>query len=125
MPGADDTHHALCVSSLRQHGSAPGLFWVERDMCIGCGAPEAAAPDLIAFVRARGRDQCHFEKQPETEAELERAIEAVSLACCGAYHYDGSDPEIVRRLLAAGARPSNVDGLGPLTRLWRSITGAR
>jgi hypothetical protein len=29
--------------------NAPGAFYVEKDLCIACRAPEAAAPDLVGF----------------------------------------------------------------------------
>jgi hypothetical protein len=70
--------------------NAPGDFSVEKDMCISCGTPQSAAPDLIEFSEddpaARGRHgQCYFKKQPATPQELDRAIEARRLSCCGAY----------------------------------------
>jgi len=78
--------------------NAPGPFYVESDMCITCGAPEAVAPDLIAGSRSH----CYFKKQPQTPEELDRAVKAVWACCCGSYHYAGSDPEIKDKLRRAG-----------------------
>jgi hypothetical protein len=79
--------------------NAPGDFYVEDGMCIACTAPEREAPDLMAHqsVGAVGY-HCYFRRQPETPAELERAIRAVEVGCCGAVRYGGPDPEIIRRL---------------------------
>lgn len=100
----------------------PGPFYVERNMCMTCGVPPSEAPGLIHL----DDEGCYFKKQPETEAELAAAIEAMWFACCGAYRYGGDDPEIVRRLLAAGIERGQIDrqDLAPLPsphpeRRWR------
>src|SRR5262245_49893930 len=81
--------------------NAPGPFYVEKDSCLLCRTPEAEAPDLIQ-LRWDGSDSdlngCYFKKQPETPEELARAIEAMGLACCGAYRYGGYEPDVIRRL---------------------------
>lgn len=41
---------------------------------------------------------CYFRRQPETAEEIEQAIRAVHVSCCGAVQYSGSDPEILERL---------------------------
>ena len=95
--------------------NAPGPFYVERDLCIICRTPESEAPDLIGFGEDpsgthRG-SHCYFKKQPETPEELDRAIAAMRLACCGAYRYGGGDPAVIRRLLAAGVDRDQIDNL--------------
>jgi hypothetical protein len=46
-----------------------------------------------------GREShCYFKKQPETEYELEQAINAIQGSCCGALQYSGNDPKIRKRL---------------------------
>jgi hypothetical protein len=95
--------------------NVPGPFYVENDLCITCGVPEAEAPTLIAmYVDPSGTNQnshCYFKKQPETPDELELAISAVNLGCCGAYRYGGDDPEVIRRLLEAGVHAGQIDQL--------------
>jgi hypothetical protein len=74
--------------------NAPGPFYVEADLCIQCGAPEAIAPNLIGS----NTRHCFFKKQPESFQELEIAILAVNVCCCGAYRYSGNDPKVISRL---------------------------
>ena len=74
--------------------NVPGPFYVEEDMCILCGAPEAVAPNLVGM----NEHHCYFKKQPTNSTELEQAIEAVNVCCCGAYRYSGEDPHVIRKL---------------------------
>jgi len=41
---------------------------------------------------------CYFRKQPQTAFEIEQAVKAIAVSCCDALVYDGSDPEILKRL---------------------------
>lgn len=68
--------------------------------CMACGVPHYVAPDVIEWERdSEGRpDHCYFHKQPETALELIHAVKAVEGSCCGALRYDGSDPEIIKKL---------------------------
>jgi hypothetical protein len=80
--------------------NAPGDFYVQDGMCIACTAPEHEAPDLMAHYCDDSMSyQCYFRRQPETADELERAIQAVEVGCCGAVRYGGRDPEVIRRLI--------------------------
>jgi hypothetical protein len=74
--------------------NAPGPFYVEDDLCIQCWAPEAVAPNLVG----KNERHCFFRKQPESLEELELAILAVNVCCCGAYRYSGNDPKVISRL---------------------------
>ncbi|HXQ52651.1 MAG TPA: MBL fold metallo-hydrolase [Stellaceae bacterium] len=49
----------------RHPDNAPGDWYVDRD-CIDCGASRIVAPGLIVHHR----EQCVFQRQPETEEEL-------------------------------------------------------
>jgi hypothetical protein len=40
--------------------------------------------------------------QPESAEELDRAIKAVGVSCCGAYRYAGVDPAVKEKLRLAG-----------------------
>jgi len=75
-------------------------FYVEEEMCICCRTSESAAPDLIGFHDDPnpGKSHCFFKKQPETTAEVERAVRAVNACCCGAYRYRGADSQVKRQL---------------------------
>jgi hypothetical protein len=86
--------------------NAPGAFYVQKDLCIACRAPESVAPDLIGFfVDASGTNRishCYFRKQPKTAEELDRAIKAMQVSCCGAYRYAGADLDVKEKLKLAG-----------------------
>jgi len=76
--------------------SAQG-FYVFPNECIGCGAPESVAPDLMGHDEAPHYG-CRFLRQPETPAEVDQAIAAVNASCCGAVQYLGDDPVILKRM---------------------------
>ena len=74
--------------------NAPGPFYVENEQCIVCGLPEQEAPDLMTNEEGH----CYFQKQPESQAELEQAIRAVKVCCCGAVRYGGDNLLIQLRI---------------------------
>lgn len=80
-----------------------GDFYVEKDSCLACMAPEDSAPDLIGYDNETG---CYFKKQPETAEELDRAIEAIEVSCIAALRYCGRNPQIIVRL----RRAKEIDG---------------
>jgi hypothetical protein len=106
---------AMNKAKPRHHLNAPGDFYVERDMCIICRAPEHAAPDLMGFVDdPTGQSaHCFFKRQPTTEAETGRAVEAIRVSCCGALRYGGADPAIISALVKDGHRDACDQGPGP------------
>jgi hypothetical protein len=77
--------------------NAHGPFYVECGCCIACDAPFHEAPDLMATDDGNGDYHCHFRKQPETPAEVERAINACVVSCVEAVRYAGNDPAILQR----------------------------
>jgi hypothetical protein len=80
-------------------GNAPGPFYVEDNNCIACEAPVLEAPDLMDFQGEPDYShQCRFRRQPETQEELQRAINAVQVCCCGAVRYGGNDKTILDRI---------------------------
>ena len=65
--------------------------------CLACGVPHVVAPDLVGWTGEK-IPHCFWKKQPETPAELERAIavlEAQELEC---HRYAGTDPTILNRV---------------------------
>jgi hypothetical protein len=76
-------------------------FYMIKDSCITCGAPEAEAPDLIEHAQG-GSGECYFKKQPETEEEVGQAISAVWVSCIGALRYGGNDEQILKRMYELG-----------------------
>src|SRR3974390_1442540 len=120
--------------------SVRGDFYVVKDECLACGVPHVVAPDLIGWT-GETIPHCYWKKQPENQAEIERAIavlEAQELEC---HRYAGSDPAILDRVTPAycdypkkrsrsverfDLRPPRFalldDGLSAIKRAWRRIT---
>lgn len=94
--------------------NAPGPFYVEKDYCITCRLPEHEAPNLMGFhdssSDSNAGSHCYFKKQPTTPEELQRAIAALQVCCCGALRYAGSDESVLRKLREAGLE-SQCDAL--------------
>jgi hypothetical protein len=76
--------------------TAPGPFYSTGE-CLACGAPEEAAPDLLAPLEGPNYDT-YFIRQPTTPAEFEAACNAVQVCCVDALRYGGRDPAILHRL---------------------------
>jgi hypothetical protein len=94
--------------------NAPGDFYVAKGMCMACSAPEHEAPDLMAHCTdIDGLYHCYFRRQPQTPEELDRAIQAVEVGCCGAVRYGGQNPEIVKRLQKWAAEACDHSPLQP------------
>jgi hypothetical protein len=94
--------------------NAPGAFYVENNECIACGAPHAVAPDLMEWDHIPSPHggtypHCYFKRQPKTPEELQQAIEAIAVSCCGAIRYRGADPEICKRLKERGCSEAIVN----------------
>jgi hypothetical protein len=79
--------------------NAPGDFYVEANMCTRCCLAHIEAPGLMNDPNAEFRE-CFFRRQPQTEAEVEQAINAVWVSEMGALRYGGTDQSIIRRLHA-------------------------
>ena len=96
--------------------NAPGPFYVERDSCMACMAPEGEAPDLMGYSESDCHG-CYFHKQPSTPEELERASDAIRVCCAWAVRYGGDDPKLLQRLreegLATGCDLLEDDGKNP------------
>jgi len=75
-------------------------FYVDKDVCIACGAPEAEAPKLIEH--SVGSGECYFKIQPKTEEEVTQAINAVMVSCIDALRYGGKDERILKRMYELG-----------------------
>lgn len=78
----------------RHELNAEGDFYVEKDGCTLCGAPEVEAGGLIGH----SEDGCYFIRQPQTEEEIEQAINAIAVSCVSAVRYGGTDQKIIKKL---------------------------
>jgi hypothetical protein len=132
----------LSASKFTPHPkSAPGDFYVVKGECLACGVPHVVAPDLVGWTGEK-IPHCFWKKQPETQAELERAIAVLEAQELGCHRYAGTDPGILNRVLSSycdhplqsptGAARTDPepphfalldDRSGLLTRVWRMITG--
>jgi hypothetical protein len=81
--------------------NADGDFYVEKGLCLACTAPEHEAPELMSH---EDDYHCYFKRQPRTPDEVDKAIRAVVVGCCGAVRYRGTDPTIIERVVALGGR---------------------
>lgn len=96
--------------------NAPGDFYTTGD-CAACGAPEDAAPNLLAPLDDDNY-YTYFVRQPQTSDEVERACRAVEVCCLSALRYGGTDPAVIRRL---GNRAEFCDRVlpgGPVRMPW-------
>jgi ferredoxin len=108
---ASEMHHRFELN-------APGPFYTTGG-CTACGAPEDAAPDLLAPLDDNNY-HTYFLWQPVTPDEVERACHAAEVCCVSALRYGGTDPGIIRRL---GNRSEFCDHVlpgGPTRMAWES-----
>jgi hypothetical protein len=85
----------------RYSENSQGDFYVENAVCTSCGAPQAEAPDLIEHSNFE-YGHCYFKKQPETEGEIDQAINAITVSCISGLRYGGTDEKILKRLYEIG-----------------------
>lgn len=71
-----------------------GDFYVEDGVCLACDASPSEAPDLMTYEDWH----CYFKKQPQTEEEIEQAINAVCVSDICGLRYAGNSPKILEKL---------------------------
>jgi hypothetical protein len=87
------------VSDNVQTKLTTGDSYVQPGCCMSCGVPQSVAPDLVGWTN-ENLTQCFWLKQPQTAAELDRAIKIIHSQELGCHRYSGSDPAILQRLPA-------------------------
>jgi hypothetical protein len=114
---------------------------------MACGAPHIVAPDLVGWAGEGKMQHCFWKKQPETAAELGRAIAVLETQELGCHRNAGTDPAILDRILSTYCDypmqslsalhvEGKTDSLAPrfallddhpnvITRLLRAIVGRR
>lgn len=80
---------------VRHPRNSDGPFYVVKDECISCGAPESHAGELMSHDDS---GHCFFVRQPSTSEEVSAAIGAVWVSCCAAVRYGGTDTAILTRI---------------------------
>lgn len=81
--------------------NAPGDFYVQADCCISCCLPHGECPELLNDPDEPFRE-CYFRRQPRTQEEIDRAIDAICVSEVGAFRYGGTDPAIIAKLRERG-----------------------
>jgi hypothetical protein len=79
--------------------NAPGDFYVQAGLCTQCCLPHGEAPELLNHPKECFKE-CYFRRQPQTPAEVERAINAIGVSEMCALRYGGEDPTIIGKLRA-------------------------
>src|SRR5262245_61577707 len=78
--------------------NVPGPFYVESGCCTACGMPEGEAPDLFGW----DGNHCFIKKQPRTDPELYRMINAIMVSDLDCVRYRGLDEAFLKRLAENG-----------------------
>ncbi len=78
--------------------SIPGDFYVVNTECLACGMPHVVAPDLIGWAEGDG-SHCVWKKQPQTPAEIDRAVAVLESQDLECHRYAGVNPAILERVL--------------------------
>jgi hypothetical protein len=76
--------------------NVPGPFYVEDGCCLLCDLPRATAPDMFQYTEAR--DHCYVYRQPETQEQLGRMVEALKYAELECVRCRSRDPHLLRLL---------------------------
>lgn len=82
--------------------NVPGDFYVEDGCCTSCNMPFTEAPDLFGSADGQLDGHCYVRKQPSTEAEVHRMIQAFAVQEIGCIRYKGRNRVIKIRLIGAG-----------------------
>ncbi len=91
-------------------------FFVETNECMFCGAPPAAAPNLMGMrIGDTGYEECYFRRQPTNDAEVDEAIAGMSASCCGAVQYRGSDKRVLIKISRSDTYPFLRPSVGAIT----------
>jgi hypothetical protein len=111
----------------RTPSNVPGPFYVAKDECITCGAPEADAPSLIRHDEEHG--SCYFYRQPENADDTYHALRAMAVCCVSAVRYAGTDPVILQRAAAVSAtdqcdHPVRAQNVVPRTHVTFQLDGS-
>jgi hypothetical protein len=79
--------------------NASGDFYVEDGCCTSCNMPFTVAADLFTSA---DDGHCYVSKQPTTDAESDRMLQAFQVQDVGCIRYKGTSRVIQIKLVAAG-----------------------
>ena len=80
--------------------NVPGPFYVEDGCCLRCGVWEDIASDLLAWHGRGMTRHCYVARQPETDEEIGRMIEAMQVNEVDCIRVRGCSAKLARRLKA-------------------------
>jgi hypothetical protein len=80
----------------------PGPFYVQDGCCISCGVWEDVAPDLLAWLPNSEVPHCYVARQPETDAEFGRMVQAMRVGEVDCIRVHGCRVDWAERLRQAG-----------------------
>jgi hypothetical protein len=81
---------------MRHPLNVPGDFYVTNDCCISCLVPFEKAPEHLFYNEEAMH--CYVCRQPDTELEQERMVQAIHAADLGCIRYAGNEPYVLNRL---------------------------
>lgn len=90
------------TTRLSHQKNVPGDFYVEDGCCISCNMPFTVAADLFGSADGELDGHCFVRKQPQSEAELSRMLQAFAVSDLSCTRYKGKDRVIQIRLVEAG-----------------------
>lgn len=84
-----------------------GDFYVVDGCCTLCGVPGVMAPELFGGFGPDGTvlegvDHCWVTRQPVSATEIDAMIATMRSQELACIRYNGSDEQVMRRLMAAG-----------------------
>jgi ferredoxin len=79
--------------------NAAGDFYVEAACCTSCALPFSVAPDLFAWA---DDGSCFVKTQPTIDADVDKMVQAASMAELVCIRYKGTNRAIQLKLIAAG-----------------------
>lgn len=82
--------------------NVPGTFYVEDGCCISCGVWENVAPDLLAWLPDGSYSHCYVSRQPETNEELSRMMDAMHVGEVDCIRARNCRPDWAERLRQSG-----------------------
>jgi 4Fe-4S single cluster domain of Ferredoxin I len=92
--------------------NVPGDFYVEDGCCTSCEVIFDIAPGHFEFDPGSG--ECFVARQPSTDEETTRMVDAVHSAELRCVRYRGQEPSTLQALVAMGER-NQCDALEPIT----------
>lgn len=105
------------ASRLPPHpANVPGPFYVEDGCCISCGVWEDVAPDLLAWLEDDDVPHCYVQRQPETDEEFERMMEAMQVGEVDCIRVHACKSGWIERLRTEGLGDQIDPESGPLPR---------